>query len=64
MIILCTVINIPLILLFIASAIVWDQQQNRAAAITCLSTGIVLVISVPTLLYRLLTRRNRVGVVS
>jgi ABC-type proline/glycine betaine transport system permease subunit len=59
MIPVCFVINIFLTLLFIATAIVWEQQQNRTAAVVCTTTGITLIISVPSLVYLLLKHRLR-----
>ena len=59
MIPVCFVINIFITLLFIATAIVWEQQQNRTAAIVCTTTGITLIISVPSLVYLLLKHRLR-----
>ena len=59
MIYICIILNALLIFLFIATAIVWEQRQNRTAAITCVVSGVALIVSVPSLVYLLLKRRIR-----
>ena len=55
---ICIIINVLCILLFISSANVWAERENRSAAFACLGTGCILVFSIPTQLYLCLRRRS------